>query len=244
MNLGSYGFPQGGQGSTTTASTSGRFLRMTAFTANGTWTNMNDASFIVVMVLGAGGGSGGAEGRANVSTFGGSGAGGGGAIKTILAAALGATEAVSVGVGGVAGTNAPTSGSQGGTTSFGSHCSATGGAGGSHHTSLYAYVSGASALGGMGMSGDVNFTGSPGFPAGYMYAHPAWSLPGGNGALPIGGPGAPGTQSSIIGNFADGRSANANSGGGASGGAAKYDDLAKVAGGTGGSGLCVVYEYS
>lgn len=74
MNLGSYGFPQGGQGSTTTASTSGRFLRMTAFTANGTWTNMNDASFIVVMVLGAGGGSGGAEGRANVSTFGGSGA--------------------------------------------------------------------------------------------------------------------------------------------------------------------------
>lgn len=244
MNLGSYGFPQGGQGSTTTASTSGRFLRMTAFTANGTWTNMNDASFIVVMVLGAGGGSGGAEGRAGVATFGGSGAGGGGAIKTILAAALGATEAVSIGAGGVAGTNAPTSGSQGGTTSFGSHCSATGGAGGSHHTSLYAAVSGASALGGMGMSGNVNFTGSPGFPAGYMYGHPAWSLPGGNGALPIGGPGAPGTQSSIVGNFANGRSANANSGGGASGGAAKYDDPAKVAGGTGGSGLCVVYEYS
>jgi hypothetical protein len=77
---------------------------------------------------------------------GGSNAGGGGgtSIKTILAASLGATETVIVGRGG----QIVTAAGVGGTSSFGAHCSATGGTTGS-------------GLGGTGTGGDININGSP-----------------------------------------------------------------------------------
>ena len=244
MNDGLYGFPLGGQGSTVSASTSGRFLRMTVFAANGTWNNMFDASYIVVYLLGGGGGGGGSQGVANFSCSGASGAGGGGCSKYILATALGATEAVSIGAGGTAGASTPTSGSQGGTTSFGTHCSASGGEGGFYTIVSASGFTGFTALGGVGMGGDINFRGSPGFSVGTQYGSYCSSAPAGNGALPIGGPGARGYNIKNITDASDGDDATANSGGGGGGGVSAYSAASNRSGGDGGSGLCVVYEYS
>lgn len=244
MNYGGYGFPQGGQATTAVASTSGRWLRTTVFTANGTWNNMFDASYIVVHLLGAGGGGGGSQGQANFSCGGASGAGGGGCSKYILASSLGATEAVSIGAAGVGGLSTPTSGSQGGTTSFGAHCSASGGEGGFYTITSASGFTGFTALGGVGMGGDINFRGSPGFNVGTQYGSYCSSAPGGNGALPIGGPGARGYNIKNITDASAGDNAAANSGGGGGGGVSAYSAASNQSGGNGGSGLCVVYEFA
>jgi len=164
-------------------------------------------------------------------------------LKLIQAASLLALETVTIGAGGNGGFNTPTDGSTGGTTSFGAHCSATGGGGGSRHLS-YAGSSSTSAYGGSGSGGDVNFMGGPGFPAGYSYGSAAFALPGGNGALPIGGGGAPGIQSATSSYLSSGAPAQNNSGGGGSGGAPRYNDTgSKMSAGDGGSGKCVVWEF-
>ena len=84
---------------------------------------------------------------AKVTAVGGGGgylaSGGGTSIKTILAASLGATETVTVGRGG----QIVTAASTGGTTSFGAHCSATGGI--------------SNSVGGTGTGGDINMAGGP-----------------------------------------------------------------------------------
>ena len=245
MNLGSYGFPQGGQATAAVASTSGRWLRTTVFTANGNWNNMFDASYIVVYLLGGGGGGGGSRGAADYAAAGAPGAGGGGCIKYILATSLGATEAVSIGAGGTAGTNTPTDGSIGGASSFGAFCSASGGEGGRAQNISAPTISGPTALGGIGTGGDVNFRGDSGFPVNGPYQNfPGQSNPGANGALPIGGAGARGNQGTLTTSAFSGISADANTGGGGSGGVSAYAAASPQAGGNGGSGLCVVYEFA
>lgn len=222
----------------------GKLLRITSFTASGTWVKRSDVGYIIVELLGGGGGGGGSQGIANFSCGGASGAGGGGCSKYILASALGATEAVSIGAAGVGGLSTPTSGSQGGTTSFGAHCSASGGEGGFYTITSASGFTGFTALGGVGMGGDINFRGSPGFNVGTQYGSYCSSAPGGNGALPIGGPGARGYNIKNITDASAGDNADANSGGGGGGGVSAYGAASNQSGGTGGSGLCVVYEYS
>ena len=85
----------------------------------------NNPTFIVVEGCGAGG-----SGIGGASTPGGY--SGGYFRKKILASALAASETVTVGAGGAAVKN--TNGNAGGTTSFGSHVSATGGSGGGVYT--------------------------------------------------------------------------------------------------------------
>ncbi len=246
MNNGLLGFPYASLATAPQlANDRGRLLRITSFTNSGVWRKSGDVGSIVVMLLGGGGGGGGAQGRGSSASFGGSGGGGGGCLKKIEASALLTVEAITIGGGGSGGLNSPTDGSSGGTTSFGTHCSALGGRGGSYHGTVYASSSGTGANGGVGVGGDVNFRGSSGVPAGYMSGHVAFAFPGGNGALPIGGGGASGIQSAVVDFQAAGVSADPNSGGGGSGGAAKYNDSAsKMSGGDGGSGLCVIYEYA
>ena len=111
-----------------------------AFTANGTWTKPAGATAVRVLLLGAGGGGGAGHCQAVSPTNpnqGGSGGAAGGYIELWLpASVLGATEAVTVGIGGTGGSGqstAGTSGAAGGTgsnTVFGSWAVADGGWGG------------------------------------------------------------------------------------------------------------------
>jgi len=111
------------------------------FTTSGTWTKDAGLKYVVVELVGGGGGGGDDPGD-NAD----GGCAGGFSRKTILASNLGATETVTIGAGGL-----HESGQGGGTTSFGTHCQATGGA-----------YSNDTNGGGVGSGGDLNFKGEAG----------------------------------------------------------------------------------
>jgi hypothetical protein len=127
---------------------------MTTFTSPGpaTWTKPAGLKAVKVTVTGGGGG-----GAGGLGGFGGGGAGT--AIKYIPAPSIPGPVSVTVGGGG-AGGGAPTptaNGSDGGTSSFGPFCSATGGGGGKLTPS--ANAPGNLGQGGIGASGDLNIAG-------------------------------------------------------------------------------------
>lgn len=137
-------------------------------TASGTWTKPAGAIITIAEVQGAGGGSGGLTATATAGCGCGSGGGGGGeyARGTFKSATLGATETVTVGVGGLAGATGGGNGGVGGTSSFGAWITAVGGNGGfgsgasGANASLYASNGGNGGSGGTG--GDVRVQGSDG----------------------------------------------------------------------------------
>lgn len=129
---------------------SGRLLATTYYLTAGTFTYTkatNNPSFIRVRMVGGGGSSG-----KTTSAYTGAGAGGGYSEKTIQASDLNATETIVIGAGGIAVTVDGT-GNNGGTTSFGAHCSATGGSGGGN---VYNDIP---ASGGTGIGGNLNAAG-------------------------------------------------------------------------------------
>jgi hypothetical protein len=184
-----------------------------AFTTGGTFIVPNQVTRLRVTVVGAGGAGGSC---ASGSTQGGGGGGAGGRGKLWLSGVTsGALIPVTVGASGVAvgaGTGLP-----GGSSSFGTYCTATGGAGGTPATG------GASGIGGSGggVSGaSVAYPGSSGTDAVPGVAR------GGDGGGPGGGKGTSGT----------GPGANAASWGGGGGGASGSGS----GGGSGGGGLVIV----
>lgn len=169
---------------------SGKLLRITPFTASGTWTQGADVGSIVVEAVGAGGGS----------YAGGTGGGGGGsgAYSKKFISSPTTPVTVTVGTGGVAG--AP--GGAGGDTSFGFAVIAKGGAAGGLT---------AGGLGGLiiGGAGDVLLAGGGGSYGGAWSANIYFGA-GGNSFM---GGGSPGDL-----NRAGGVNGSANTGGGGSGG--------------------------
>jgi hypothetical protein len=145
------------------------------------WTkpaDIDQSKPILVHVWGAGGT--GADGYLHTSTYHGGG-GGGLAVKLINPSSLGATENITIG-------EAPTNYTLvSGSSSFGSHCSATGGNGGGC-TAVNAGSNGGTAgaanqgIGGMGIGGDVNRRGGTGG-TGY-YASATNNGGGGGGSAP------------------------------------------------------------
>lgn len=115
-----------------------------------TWTKPSGCRNVLVYVTGGGGGS-----RNNDNSYRGAGGGGGGtAIKWIDVTAV-STVAVTVGAGG-AYARGSGRGATGGTSSFGSYCSATGGVGGQTDDP---YEGG---IGGFAIGGDINIPGGAG----------------------------------------------------------------------------------
>lgn len=109
-----------------------------------TWTKPAGLKYVIVEVQAGGGGGGSADTNRNAGS---GGAGGGYSRKLIPVASLGTTETVTIGAGGAADT-------AGGTSSFGSHASATGGGGGAE--------SGGISTPGVGSGGDINLYGGAG----------------------------------------------------------------------------------
>lgn len=201
----------------------GRLIGIQDFIASGTYTKNPDASYVVVHVLGGGGGASGGTGAGSIYGTGISGASGGYALKRISNSLIGATETVTIGNGGAQST-AGGAGNNGGTSSFGSHCSATGGG---------------QQNGGQGVGGDINLKGQGGFLNTMYGGTNACAAPGAPAPGPIGGPG--GIALTVVGT---GNAAPANSGGGGGAGLTPYNSAGSTcAGGAGGSGRVVVFEY-
>lgn len=202
-----------GVATSTIASTS-----LAAFTSSTTptttWTKPSNLKYVIVEVI-AGGGGGGGNTAANGECTGG--AGGGYAREIIPAAALGATETVTVGGGGTGevGSGSCAGGNTGGPSSFGAHLSATGG-------------SGDGRTAGTGSGGDINLSGHAGA------RHMTTDNVGGQGGGTFY---APATNWTPIDNTA----ANGASPGG--GGAGSSTSGADAAGGNGAVGAVYVWQY-
>lgn len=136
----------------------GRLRNIIYMTESGAYTKPDWLKFVIVKGVGGGGGGGGcpATGTGQVALAGGGG-GGGYFEKRILAEALAATEDVTVGSGGIGGVGV-NPGQAGGTTSFGAHCSASGGLGGGVGAAS-ANSSSAGGAGGTGVGGDITIPG-------------------------------------------------------------------------------------
>jgi len=131
--------------------------------ANAVWTKPENLVAVKVTVIGGGGGGGGSAATgvgegANAAN----GGGGGTSIKTILAKDLGRTVSVTVGAGGTAAAAGNNAGGTGGTSSFGTHCQATGGTGGGGGANTTGNAASSGGNGGIGTSGDINFSGTGG----------------------------------------------------------------------------------
>lgn len=119
-----------------------------------TWTKPAGLKAVRVRGVGGGGGSGAVSTTNSAASTGGSAAGY--FEKIISADQLGDTEDITIGDGGPGGVNGG-NGQDGGTTSFGAHCSAGGGKGGQGATTA-GQQSGV--IGGVATGGDINIPGS------------------------------------------------------------------------------------
>lgn len=196
------------------------------YTANDTWTKPAGLKMALVRVQGPGGGGGGTNGATSAA---GGGGGGGFAEKLFAASALGATEAVVVGLGGA---GSATGGGSAGTaaTTFGTSPYITGnpGLGGAGNTSASARVFGG--LGGTGVGGDLNRKGARG-----GFGLPGAGTPGYGGDSPMG------TGAGPLNIFGTGDAGGAYGGGGCGGQFGLPGDTGQ--GGAGGNGVCEVWEF-
>lgn len=189
-----------------------------------TWTKPTGLKYVVVEGVGAGGGGGGTNSDGNY----GNGGGGGGYFRKIIAAgALGATESVYVGPGGIGGSG-DANGFVGSNSYFTNSYIAFGGLGGGN-SSITATI----AYGGTATGGDLNTEGADGATGGG--ASTVFNPVGGQGGSSyFGGGGAGGEE--IAGT-------NGNNYGGGGGGAGNPSSSTTLTGGNGAGGLIIVNEF-
>ena len=216
------------------------------YTADDVWVKPAGLSWIEVEVLGGGGGGGGGPAGPVLTQAGGAGGGGaagGYSYSQLPASVLLATETVTVGAGGVGVTTGSPTG--GGTSSFGAHLSAGGGAPGFTGTvcgagqPTNAWITGR-ALGSVGVGGSINSRGSPAEPGVAIYDGTIlWLQPGIGGSTQYGGGGSP-----IAGALGTTTGGNTALGYGAGGSGGSSDNQGHDGrGGDGAGGIVIVREY-
>lgn len=208
------------------------------YTANATWTKPTGLKYVKVRMVG-GGGAGGGTGATTATTAaaGGGGGGGGYCEKWIAAADLGATETVTVGAGGTAAAAGVNTGGTGGTSSFGAHCSATGGGGGVG----MAATNGTTATPGSpgaGSGGDINFHGHAGT-FGHVITGSSQTVVSRQN---VGGGSFLGGVARQTTSIPGSGTPNANSGAGSPGAQAGFSDVAQASK-DGAAGLVIVEEF-
>jgi hypothetical protein len=109
---------------TFTAPATASSINVQVFSSSGTYTPSANLSYAVVEVQAGGGGAG--FTNAN-SAYGASGGGGGYSKSALSATTIGASQTITIGTGGSGGASMNTNGAAGGSSSFGSLLSATGG---------------------------------------------------------------------------------------------------------------------
>lgn len=189
-------------------------------TSSGTWTKPSGITKIKVCLVGGGGGG-------QSSGYVGGGAGAGGYAEKIIDVSAVSSVSVTIGAGGAGGTGATGLGSDGGTSSFGAYCSATGG--------LRATNSNYGGVGGTATGGDINISGQYG--SGAIFGAAVGQYGGGLGGNTLLGLG--GAISRL------GYSPPAAASGYGSGGAGMSDSTSPYeSGGAGASGIVIVEEYA
>ena len=225
--------------------TSAGLQSMNVYTTPGTatWTKPSGITKVKVIVTGGGGGCS-AVGGNRADDIGAGGAAGGTAIKIIDVSSI-SSVTVTVGMGGTA--KAANSGAalanDGQPSSFGSHCSATGGNAGRSYYTNNAGVTG-HAIPGVGSGGDINIRGGYGDLPTLNMSVPQ-GIPGGLGGVSFwGGPGRGAMDDNFTGGSHDiggGGSTGNSAGAYGSGGSAGSRDFT---GGAGTHGVVVVENYA
>ena len=238
-----------GDGSNLTGMSAG-LQSMNVFTSTGTstWNKPSGVTKVKVYVTGGGGGCS-AVGGNRLDDAGAGGAAGGTAIKIIDVSSI-SSVTVTVGMGGTAtaynynsDVSTNTSPNDGAPSSFGSHCSATGGkAGRSYYTNNAGVVG--QAIPGVGSGGDINIQGGYGDLPRLNISGPPQGMNGGQGGVSFwGGPG----RGAFDDNFTSG--SNDISGGGSTGnsagafGSGGSAGVREFTGGAGTHGVVVVENY-
>ena len=238
-----------GDGSQLTGMSAG-LQSMNVYTNPGTvtWTKPSGITKVKVYVTGGGGGCS-AVGGNRVDDIGAGGAAGGTAIKIIDVSSI-SSVTVTVGMGGTAtpynyneNVSSSVSPNDGQPSSFGSHCSATGGKAGRSYYTNNANLTG-HAVPGVGSGGDINIQGGYGdLPTLNMSA--PQMLPGGLGGVSFwGGPGRGAADDNFTNGSNDisgGASTGSSAGAFGSGGSAGSRDFT---GGAGTHGVVVVENYA
>lgn len=212
----------------------GRGVVVQVFTVNGTYTPTPGMNHCIIEGVGAGGGGGGVSGSATTVVGAGGGGSGGYSRSYLTAAQIGASQTVTIGTAGTAGTSVPSAGGAGTATTVGALLTANGGAGGVASTSGGTIGSGGAGGTSSGVPGAFSLIGNPGGP-GFVatggIAAFGYSGGGGNSYFGAGG----------IAKFNTTGGAGSNGGGGS--GAHVSQTLASQGGGAGGAGFVVVTEF-
>ncbi len=209
------------------------------FIADGTYTPTTGMKYCTIECVGGGGGGGGVPSTSAAQVAAGSGGGGGGyARKTVTAATIGTSQAVTVGAGGAGGAAGVNNGSTGVTSSVGAIVTATGGGAGIAGGAGTAFITSNNhgGLGGVGTGGDINMYGNCGGLGLANFATNA-AFGGAGGGSVLSGSNLSQSLNSAPSNTA------ANTGGGGTAGSAGASNGTGSAGGNGGSGIVVITEY-
>lgn len=224
------------------------------FTATGanTYNPTSGMKSCLVLSTGAGGGGGGTDVAAAASrpAAGGGGGAGGTCLELFSAATIGASQTVTIGVGGTAGSNTGGAGGAGGNTTFGALHTATGGAAGSGSGAVAATVAAAAGGGGgVPTGGLLNINGGAGSDGWGLCCDGTTDIMlafGGGGGVSFWG-GAGRQQITIaagLASIASGAGAAGSAFGSGGGGAFNQNDINGAVGGIGANGVCVVIEFA
>lgn len=236
---------------TAAAGTNTTQLATTAFVqANGSLLNVQTfktagtASYVptsgmghcIVEVVGGGGGGGSAAANGTSAAIGCGGGAGGYSRSYLSAAAIGASQTVTVGAAGIAGVSGGNGGA-GGNSSLGTLVIANGGGGGAASGSA---TPPGSAAGGAPGTGDITAAGAPGGPAFYNGTPTSvWTMAGWGGSSYFGGGAA--SVTFVSASNVTGGAGRAYGGGGAGGG--NFSNATNPTGGAGAPGIVIITEY-